>query len=163
MRFVKTLAVATALFLLCCGSATTALSKDLIVVASKATYEAAHEWVGFLTIQEVPLKHVTPQDFKAHEKEPYVVVMGGLDELDGIKEIARELLSEEEFKHVSQNGMGETYFKFKVWDPMQTVIMFVGSDMAAAEKARIKSKENWWNTFILWFDLEAEMEGFHVY
>ncbi len=163
MRFVKTSAVAAALFILCSGFATIALSNDLIVVASDAAYEAAQEWIGYLEIHEVPLKHVTPQDFKAHEKEPYVVMMGGLDEQDGIKELAGEILSEDELKRVSQNGVGETYFKFKVWDPMQTVIMFVGSDMAAAEEARIKSKENWWNTFILWFDIEAEMEGFHVY
>jgi hypothetical protein len=56
------------------------------------------------------------------------------------------------------------YFKFKVWDPMQTVILFVGSDLASVEAARKKNKEHWWNTFITWFSLDAEMEdSFHVY
>ena len=32
------------------------------------------------------------------------------------------------------------------------------------EAARKKNKRDWWNTFISWFDLDAEMDDqFHVY
>ncbi|MFC1892265.1 hypothetical protein ACFLZT_07735, partial [Thermodesulfobacteriota bacterium] len=130
---------------------------------SEATFEASQKWVDFLTLNEVPLKHVTPQEFDKVKKNKYVVVMGGLDEAEGIKELAKELLDDGEFKHISQKGNGDIFFKFQVYDPMQTVVMFVGSDMAAADKARQDSREDWWNSFILWFDLDADMEGFHVY
>ena len=163
MRLVKTLTVGMVLCLLCLIVATTAMAEELIVVASEATFEASQKWVDFLTLNEVPLKHVTPQEFDKVKKSKYLVIMGGLDEANGIKGIAKELLDDGEFKDISQKGNGDIFFKFQKWDPMQTIIMFVGSDMAAADKARQESREDWWNSFILWFDLDADMEGFHVY
>ena len=152
-----------ALCLLCFSAATTVLAEELIVVASKATYEASQKWVDFLTFNEVPLKHVIPQEFDTYKRNKYMVIMGGLDEADGIKGLAKELLDEGEFKDVSRKGNGDIFLKFQVYDPMQTIIMFTGSDMAAAEKARQDNRETWWDSFITWFDLDAEMEGFHVY
>ncbi len=163
MRLVKTLTAGMVLCLLCLSVATTAMAEELIVVASEATFEASQKWVDFLTLNEVPLKHVSPQEFDKVKKNKYVVVMGGLDEADGIKGLAKELLDDGEFKHINQKGNGDIFFKFQVYDPMQTIILFVGADMAAADKARQDSREDWWNSFILWFDLDADMEGFHVY
>jgi len=140
------------------------MAGDLIVVASQETLTAAQEWVDFLTLNEVPLKHVTPKEFEKFRKERVVVIMGGLDEEDGIRALAEEVLTESEFKDISQTGKGKMYFKFTVWDPMQTVIVIAGSDGPATEKARVDNKKDWWNTFITWFELDVEMEdSFHVY
>lgn len=163
MRSVKTLAVGIVLFLMCFSAAAAAMADELLIVASEASYEASQQWVDFLTFHEVPLKHITPQEFDKFKTEKYVVVMGGLDEADGIKDLAKELLDDEEFRDASQPGNGNLYLKFKVYDPMQTIVMFIGSDMAAAAEARKDSRETWWNSFILWFDIDADMEGFHVY
>ncbi|MBW1999102.1 MAG: hypothetical protein JRJ29_14205 [Deltaproteobacteria bacterium] len=164
MRVIRTLTVGAALCLLCVGLTNTASAKELIVVASKATYEASQKWVDFLTLHEVPLKHITPQEFNKYKKSPFIVLMGGIDEPDGIMALAKEVLSEDEFRYIAQKGNGEMYLKFKVWDPMQTVIVFAGSDGAAAEAARKKNRKVWWDTFISWFDLDAEMgDQFHEY
>jgi len=163
MGSVKTLSVGAALCFLCLGLTTAVSAEELIVVASKATYSASQKWVDFLTSYEVPLKHVTPRDFDRYKKSQFVVLMGGIDEPDGIKALAKEALSEDELKYIARKGNGEMYFKFKLWDPMQTVIVFAGSDRATAEAARIKNKKVWWNTFISWFDLDAEADAFHVY
>jgi len=158
-----TAVMAVIMSILCIAMANTAMAQDLIVVATKATSQDAQKWTDFLMSNEVPLKHITPQEFEKYKKEQFVVLMGGMDEPDGIRELAKETLSEEEFEYVTQKGNGEMYFKFKVWDPMQTVIVFAGSDRAAAEAARIKNKRDWFNTFITWFDLEAAEETLHVY
>jgi len=150
--------------IMCVGIAQTATANDLIVVATKAAYDASQEWVDFLTLNEVPVQHVAPEDFDEYRKEPFVVMMGGMDEVDGIKALAKEILAEDELKYVSQKGNGELYFKFKVFDPMQTIIIFAGSDRAAAAAARKKNKDVWLNSFISWFDLNIDMKHkFHVY
>ena len=161
----KRLAIAIVLLSVICITTTkTAAANDLIIVSTKATYEASQEWVDFLTLSEVPVQHVTPQEFGKYKKEPYIVLMGGLDEPDGIKTLAAEILAKDELEYISQKGNGEIYFKFQVFDPMQTIIVFAGSDRSAAAAARKKSKDDWLNTFISWFNLDIEMEGgLHVY
>jgi hypothetical protein len=164
MRLIRTLVIIATLFSLLSGFTATAQEKELIIVATKATFEAAQKWVDFLTFNEVPFKHVTPRDFGKYQKNPFVVLMGGMDEPDGIKALATEILSADELKSVTQKGSGEMIFKFKAWDPMQTVIVFAGSDRAAAEAARIREKRDLFNLFITWFDLDADIEDqFHVY
>ena len=161
----KRLAIATILLTIICITTTkAATANDLIIVCTKATYEASQEWVDFLTMNEVPVRHVTLKEFDKYKKKPYVVLMGGLDEPDGIKTIAAEILAEDELEYVSQKGNGEIYFKFQVFDPMQTIIVFAGADRSAADAARKKSKDDWLNTFISWFNLDMEMGGgLHVY
>ena len=164
MKTIRTTITAVILAILLLYLTSAAIAKELIVVATDTTYESSLQWVDFLTLNEVPFKHVTPQEFENNKKDPYVVIIGGVDEPDGIKSLIKEILTEDEVKHISQKGNGEIYFKFQVWDPMQTVIVFAGSSRAEAESARKKNKKDWWNTFISWFDLEVEMEdAFHVY
>lgn len=164
MKIKRIAIVAIVMSIMCVGIAQTAVANDLIVVATKAAYDASQKWVDFLTLNEVPVQHVTPQKFDKYKKEPFVVLMGGMDEPDGIKAFAKEILAEDELKHVSEKGNGELYFKFKVFDPMQTIIVIAGSDMTAVVEARKKYKNEWLNSFITWFDLDMEMEHkFHVY
>jgi hypothetical protein len=162
---IKNIAIfAVLMSIMCVCLVQMATASDLIVVATKDTYEASQKWVDFLTLNEVPVKHVTPREFDKYKKEPYVVLMGGMDEPDGIKVLAKEILAEDELEYVLQKGNGEIYFKFKVFDPMQTIIVFAGSDRAAAAAARKKNKSYWLDSFIQWFDLDMEQEGkFHVY
>jgi len=164
MKIKRIAIVAVFMSIMCAGIVQTAAASDLIVVATKDTYEASQKWVDFLTLNEVPIQHVSPQEFDKYTKEPYVVLMGGMDEPDGIRVLAKEILAEDELEYVSQKGNAEIYFKFKVFDPMQTIIIIVGSDMAAAAAVRKKNKNLWMNSFIQWFDLDMEMEHkFHTY
>ena len=156
MRIGRTATVAAVIAILCMALAHTAMAEDLIVVATKATYQASQKWVDFLISNEVPVKHVTPQEFAKYKKEKYVVLMGGMDEPNGIKDIAKEVLTEEEFQWVTQEGNGDMYFKFKVWDPMQSIIVFAGANRTAAETARKDNKDVWWDLIVNWFDLDID-------
>ena len=132
-----------------------AQTSTLIVVATKATYQAAQRWVDFLTAQGVELKNVEPAEFKNYEKEKYVVLMGGMDEPGGIKDLVTKAVGEKDAAALSKKGGEKMYIRSSVWSPGQNVIVFAGPDGAAAEKARKESREDWMEMLAEWFDIET--------
>jgi hypothetical protein len=140
-----------------------AMAQDLIVVASKAAYQDAQKWGDFLKSQDVPLKHVTPGEFANYKTEQYIILMGGVDEPDGIKDLLKKALSDREFASISKEGNKGMFVKSDVWGEGQEVIIFTGSNRAAAEAARLENKEEWWNEIVTWFDIEtggAKLPGY---
>ena len=135
---------------------------DFIIVCSDATWNASQNWIGFLKVNEVPLKFVKPSEFQKYKEERFIAILGGVDEPDGIKDIAKEVLSNEEFQWVSRKDNGKMYLKSNVWGPGQNVILFVGSDQKAAERARTSSKDEWLGKLSKWFDIQ-EGTSFHTY
>ena len=164
MRVRRTAIVVAVISILCMALAHTAMAEDLIVVATEATFKDAQGWVDFLKMKEIPLKHITPQEFSKYRKEKYIVLMGGMDEPDGIRDIAKELLTKEEFQWVTQEGNGKMYKKFilpkkniqasKLWEAAQNFIIFAGANRKAAEKARKDSQDDWWEEICVWFDID---------
>jgi hypothetical protein len=148
--------------ILCSAFVQNAMAEDLIVVATKATQQASQNWVSFLESNEVPLKLVTPQEFSKHKQKRYVVLMGGVDEPDGIKELVKEALTGEEMQWLSHEGNGKMYVKSGVWEAEQRVIIFSGSNRKAADEARKATKDNWFDMLSDWFDIESG-GGLHAY
>jgi hypothetical protein len=136
---------------------------NLVVIATDAAWKNAEKWVGFLQSKQVPLKHVTPKDFATAKNEKFLVLMGGMDEADGIKAIATEALTPDEVKWVSEGGHGKMFEKADTWAAGQKVILFVGSDWPAAETARVDSRPDWSEAFGEWFDLDMGAGVFHAY
>ena len=131
-----------------------ALGQDqLIVVATKQTYQDAQRWVDFLTSQGLVLKNVEPSQFSQYKESQYIVLMGGVDE-PGMKELVKEAVGEKELAALSQKGVGKMYVKSGTWSQGQDVIVFAGSDAKAAEKARMDAKDEWFELFAEWFGLE---------
>lgn len=142
----------------------TALAKDeLIIVATTKTFEASEEWAEFLKEQEIPIKHITPQAFEANKKAPFVVIMGSLDEAGGVKSLVAECLTKTEYQLASQPDTGEVFFKSKIWDPSQSVIVITGSNWPSVEAARIDYREQWLDEFGKWFDMELSGPTMHTY
>jgi hypothetical protein len=140
----------------------TALANDLFIVASKDTQQAVKNWLGFLESKEIPVKTVTPDTFSNHKNELYIVIIGSINEPGGIGQIAKEALTAEEFQSISKNGEGKMFFKPQAWNVGQKVILFVGPDQTAADTARKASKNEWFEMFQDWFDIE-DTEGLHTY
>ena len=141
----------------------TAMTDDLIVVATRATFKDAQGWVDFLKSKEIPIKHVTPQEYANFSKEKYIVLMGGMDELDGIKDIVQGLLTKEELEYITRKGKGKMYKKYvlpknarpsQLWGGGQNYIIFAGADRTAAATARKNSKKDWWEELSVWFDID---------
>lgn len=141
-----------------------ALAEDaMLVVATQKTYEASEAWVDFLKDQDVPIKHVTPKVFEADKKAPFVVIMGSLDEADGVQSLVKECLTKTEYQLVSQVNTGEVLFKSKIWDPDQSLIVITGSNWPSTEAARKDYREEWLEVIGEWFDLELSGPTMQAY
>ncbi len=135
---------------------------DLIVVASKATQDASKDWFGFLESKEIPVRPVTPESFSSYKEELYIIVMGSLDESKVIADIAKEALTADEFKSISEGSEGKMFYKPQAWNVGQKVILILGQNWNALKEARISSQEKWYEMLKEWFDIN-DTEGFHVY
>ena len=151
---------ATMIFTVCLFQS--AAARDLIVVAEKSAQEMAVNWLAFLQTKEIPYKVVMPDGFGDYKRESYIVIMGDTDKAGEIYKIAGQALSSKELGSIGSDGKGETFFKSNVWAPKQKVILFLGNDLEAADKARQNSKDLWYAMFMDWFDLEGT-EGLHIY
>jgi hypothetical protein len=163
MKARKTIIILAVVAILSLALASMAMAQDLIVVASKATYQDAQKWADFLNSQDVPLKHVTPGEFASYKNEQYIILMGGVDEPDGIKDLLKAALSDKEFELISKEGNKKMYMKSGVWGEEQEIIIFAGSNRAASEAARKENKEEWWNEICIWFDIEPGGPALHGY
>ena len=115
MRARRTIIVLAVVATLSLALASMAMARDLIVVASKAAYQDVQKWVDFLRSKHVPLKHVTPGEFANYKKEQYIILMGGVDEADGIKDLLKKALSDREFELISKEGNKGMFVKSDVW------------------------------------------------
>lgn len=142
------------------GFAQNATARDLIVVATKDTQKSSMDWLGFLETKEVPVKLVTPDSFPDVKGELFIVVLGSPNASKEIAEIAKDALTDDEYKSI--NAEGKMFYKPQAWNVGQKVILFLGPDQDAVQKARKSTKEKWYEMLQGWFDID-DMEGFHVY
>jgi hypothetical protein len=155
-RFLLVIGVAVMLSVVMVPAASAA---DMIVVATKATFKKAQPWVDFLKSKEVPVKNVLPSEFAKYQGEPYVVLMGGMDEAGGIKDLAKKALTPEEFTWITTAGNKKIYTKFNVWTGGQEVMIFAAADGPGAQAVRKETRDEWWETVSEWFELEEEAAG----
>ena len=139
-----------------------AAARDLIVVASKKTQEASRDWLGFLQLKEIPVKVITPDAFSSYKDELYIVIIGSVNDENGIAEISKDALTTEEFQSVAENSEGKMFFKPQAWNVGQKVILFLGPNQEAVVKARKSTRDKWFEMLKEWFDIE-DAESFYVY
>ena len=148
--------------LLCGIFAQKAMAQELIIVASKSSQQASQNWFDFLQAKEIPVKILTPQELGNDKEAEYIVIQGGINESEGVKDLLNEVLTDADVKWVSQKGHSRMYFKSDVWTGGQSVIIFTGPDQNAAEAARKANRDYWFDKFSDWFGLEGD-EGLHAY
>jgi hypothetical protein len=140
-----------------------AMTDDLVIVATDEVFQEARGWVDFLRAKEIPLTHVTPQKFNEGSEAKYIVLMGGMDEPDGISDLVKNVLSKEELRSISLDENGKVFKKHiipedakgpQMWAAAKNYIIFTGHDRAAAVKARESGKVLWWEELSVWFDID---------
>lgn len=168
MRIMKLITTLTFLAIICMPLTPLAMEDNLTIVATDEVFQEAQEWVDFLKAKEIPLTHVTPQKFTKGSEAKYIVLMGGMDEPDGIRDILRNVLSTEELHSISRDENGKTFKKYimpkdakgpQMWALAKNYIIFTGDDRTASAKTRSRSKDIWWEEISLWFDID---ESSHV-
>jgi hypothetical protein len=72
-----------------------------------------------------------------------------------MKAILEEVLIDEELEWISKAGNGNMYVKTDVWTPRHKIVVIAGSHQIITEQARKATKEDWFDLFTDWFDLET--------
>ena len=140
-----------------------AQSEDvLILVAAQGSRAKAQPWIDFLTKNQLDVEHYVLSELDQVKEEPYIAIMGGLDE-PGIKELLTEVIGAEEVATLTPKGAKKMYLKTDVWKSGQKVLVFAGSDAGAAAEARVESKDTWMEHLTEWFDLEEVPGGLRAY
>lgn len=152
-KWKPTVVLIIALFVLCFHHQV--IAKDLTIVGTESTFNASQDWLAFLQTQEVPYVVVAPEEFGQHNKQTYIVVMGSTDEVEEIRAILKEVLSAEEMEWISRAGNGNMYVKNDVWTPGQKIVVIAGSHQIITEQVRKATKEDWFELFTDWFEIET--------
>jgi hypothetical protein len=139
-----------------------ARANDLIIVVSQSTQQGSQKWFDFLNVNDVPIKIIAPDEFEIHKLEKYIVIMGSMDEGEDVKNLLKQALTSEEMNLVSQKGNGNMYSKPDKWSEGQNVIVFAGSSQRITEAVRKANREEWFEKFTDWFDIETA-GGFKEY
>jgi hypothetical protein len=137
--------------------------RQLIVVANDQSYELASAWVNFLNNESVPFTRIMPSDFEKYKKEKNIVILGGPTEPDGVGEIVKQALTQEEQDYVGEEGRFRMYIRYNVWAPEQNVMVFAGYDRQAAAKARTVSRQKWISVFNDWLGIDISEAGIVAY
>jgi hypothetical protein len=136
-----------------------ASAKELIVVATPATFAKHSDWTKFLDSKNIPVKNVAPSDLAGFKDAPYVVLLGGMDEAGGIKPLAEKALSKSEVDRMNMPGSSAMYVKSDVWSKGQEVIVFTGAGDKGVETARKGNRAEWMDIIFGWFGIEVETSG----
>jgi hypothetical protein len=126
----------------------------LVVVADDATFS---QWEGaaFLKKNQVPVRHVRPDELEKFKKQPYLFVIGGANE-PSMAPILRQLLAADELKWIEEQGNRKMYIKPDAWTKGQTVIVLAGSENSTALVAAKENQSSWRTQVESWFELEAD-------
>jgi hypothetical protein len=100
---------------------------------------------------------MAPSDLAGFKNAPYVVVMGGMDEDQGIKPLVEKALSKSELDRINMAGSSAMYVKSDVWSKGQEVIIFVGASGTGAETARKGNRSEWMDMIFGWFGIESDV------
>ena len=131
----------------------------LIIVANDANYELAQPWINLLQGESVPFLRIKASEFEKYKKEKYFAILGGPNEIEGIGDIVKQVLTKEEIDFVSQPGNSKMYLKNDVWQSGQRVIVFAGGTKEAAARARTSTRERWIGYLNDWFDTQISSEA----
>jgi hypothetical protein len=125
----------------------------LFIVANQAAVGMAKEFFNTLSNESIPLAIVSEQ-FEKVKNEKYIFVLGGAKGPGSVDDFVKLVLTKEEQASAGQPG-GKMFVKENVFTQGQTIIVFSGSDEAAAAEARKNGRKTWWPYLVKWFELDT--------
>lgn len=134
-----------------------AFAAEVVAVATPESFAKAADWQKFLASKNIPVKNVAPSNLAAFKDAKYVVLLGALDEPNGIKPLAEKALHKTEMEKMGMAGSSAMFVKNDVWSQGQEVIIFIGAGDKGVETARKANRAEWMDIIFGWFGLEAEV------
>ena len=164
MKFKKIpIVLALVVLILCIALEKRAIADQLYIVASESTQKKSQAWYDFLEFKDIPFTLLLPGEFTDLKEEKYIVIMGAINEFKDLRNLFKQVLTNNELEWLNGDSNGNMYLKSDIWTQGQKIIVFAGSDQGASTKAREVNKEEWFEMFSEWFDLEDDPDGMLPY
>jgi hypothetical protein len=144
-------------------SAAAAQSEDtLILIAGQASRVKAQPWIDFLMKNGLAVEHYVLSELDKVKNQPYITIMGGLDEA-GFRDLLSQAAGSELAASLEGKGAKKMLVKDDVWASGQKVLIFAGQDVDAAAAIRVETRDAWMECLTEWFDLEEIPGGLRAY
>ncbi len=108
-----------------------------VVLANSIDRALAADFYGFLRNQGIEIIEATAANFDAYKSSArFIIILGGPNAPEGVGDIVRGILSEEEQKFLRTRGNRKMYVKTNIWRTGQVVRIIAGS-------GRDQTQEEW--------------------
>ncbi len=116
-------------------SVSLAENRGVVVLANSGDSGLSHDFFVFLANRGFNVTRSKAEDFQRYKTRGLVVILGGPDALEGVGEIVREVLDEDEEASLKGPGSLGVYIKQDVWIQNQKVIVIAGADRGLTARA----------------------------
>jgi hypothetical protein len=111
------------------------IKPTIVVLANSMDYELNSDLFRFLENKGLRVTHTTAENFDKYKNEKFIVILGGPDAYEGIGEMVREVLMNNEQNQIRAKGSRKIYVKTNVWTHGQRVYVIAGSNRMETKNA----------------------------
>lgn len=107
---------------------------EAILLANSIDYGLAGNFNTLLKNSGIEVTHTDAAKFSQYNKNKFIVILGGPDASEGVGEIVREVLGENEQNQIREGSNRKMYVKTNVWTTGQVVMVMAGTDRWETKK-----------------------------
>ncbi|MFQ5800283.1 MAG: hypothetical protein ACE5HH_01005, partial [Candidatus Hydrothermarchaeales archaeon] len=116
----------------------------VVLIANSIDYNLSRDFVDYLEGKGVEVIRASALDFEGYKDADTIIILGGPDALDGIGNITRQVLDEDEQEFLRIEGNRGMFINENPWYPRysdKTVTVLAGSDRYETQKAVLENRD----------------------
>jgi hypothetical protein len=113
---------------------------SIVVLANSIDYKLNSDFVVFLKNKGMSVNHITAAEFEDYKDEKFIVILGGPDAPEGVGDIVKEVLMNNEQNELRNKGNRKMHVKTNVWTTGQRVSVIAGSDRTETQSSASENK-----------------------
>jgi len=115
---------------------------SVAIITNSIDKVLAQEFFGFLKNQGIGINVVNASEFEKVKTSKFLIILGGPDAPEGIGEIVKQLISEDEQKFLRRRGNRKMYTLTNNYATGQVIHILAGSDRAETKNAHAENKQS---------------------
>ncbi len=115
--------------------------RKTVIFANSIDFANAVDFFDFLKNKGHEVITPSTTVLENYKKEKFIIILGGPDAPEGVGEVVRQVLSEDEQKFLRQKGNRKMFVKTNVWTQGQVVFVIAGSDRTETKKAHEENRD----------------------
>ncbi len=111
----------------------------IVVLANTIDQSLASDFFGFIENKGIEVIQANTSYFEQYKKDKFIVILGGPDAGEGVGDVVKEVLEDDEKEYLRAPGNRRIYVKTNVWATGQKVMVIAGS---GRNQTKIAHEEN---------------------